>query len=276
LAPSRFSLKLPQVVELIIACAVVAALLWTPGAPLVVAIAIVLPGFFIDRLRGSTGIIGGVISSSILGVVLGITQMEFPGQDLFSDLVLAGPAVYFIFVISLIWGGLVSLTLYWVIKTCREHGQRTSAARHLKMQFSLGQLMRLIAVCAVVFAALSTPFALFVVAIGIVVPGFLFDRLRGGAGILGAMVSAAVVLVILGIAGYTYYYLHPDPALLDYLGPPALTLFMLGIAGVVWGAMVGTILDVVLLTAKSYSNAKPVTDDASPPIVWLPDATRER
>ncbi len=275
MALSRFPLTLRQSVWLIVVCAVVVALLWTPGAPFVVAIAIVLPGFLIDRLRGRTGIIGGVTSSAILGVVLGINQMESSGQGPFSDFVSAGPAIYFIFVVSLIWGSLVSMTLYWVIKACCEQVQKTSASRHAKMQFTLGQLMGVIAVCAVVFAALLTPFALFVVAIGIVAPGFLIDRFRGGAGILGAMISASVVLVILGIACYAYYYLHPDPVLLDYLGPPALTLFMLGTAGVVWGAMVGTILDVALLTARSYSNAEPLTDDESPLIVWLPDETRE-
>jgi hypothetical protein len=69
--------------------------------------------------------------------------------------------------------------------------------------------MGVVAVCAVAFAALSTPFAFFVVAIGIVIPGFTIDRFRGGAGILGAMISAAIALVSLGIAFYTYLYCIP-------------------------------------------------------------------
>jgi hypothetical protein len=267
LALSQSPLKLPPPVWLIIGCAVAAALLWTPGAPLVKAILIVLPGFVLDRLKGGPGIIGGLLSSAILGVAWGISQMEFSVSD--------APALYFILVLSLMWGGLVSVTLYWVIKTYREHRQRVSAAGHPKMQFTLGQLMGLIAVCALGLAALSTPFALFVVAIGIVVPGFTIDRFRGGAGILGAMTSASVALLSLGGAVYVYSYLNADSVLLDYLGSAVLTLLMLGIAGVVWGALVGTVLDVALLIAKSYSNAQPSTDDGSPPIVWIPDEKGE-
>ena len=235
MARFSFSLESRELVWLILGCAVAIALLWTPGKPLVIAILIVLPGFLIDRLRGRTGIIGGVTSSSLLGVGLGIAEMEASDHGSFGDLVAAGPALYFLFVIYLIWGSLVSLTLYWVMKTFRERGQRMSATQHPRIQFSLGQLMGLIAVCAVSFAALLTPFALFVVAMGIVVPGFTIDRFRGGAGILGAMISAAVSLISLGIAAYTYFYLYPDRAWLDYLGSPVLTLFMLGTAGVVWG-----------------------------------------
>jgi hypothetical protein len=69
---------------------------------LVKAILIVVPGFVLDRLRGRTGIVGGIIASSILGVVWGISLMEFPGQDPSGNFVAVAPALYFIFVVSLL------------------------------------------------------------------------------------------------------------------------------------------------------------------------------
>ena len=183
------------------------------------------------------------------------------------------PAIYFLFVVSLMWGGIASLTLYWVIKTCRERRQRSPGGERRRIQFTLGQLMGLIVVCAVVFAALSTPFAIFVAALGIVVPGFLFDRFRGGSGIVGGMISSSASLAALGVAAYAYSYFTPDPAMLAYLGPPILTLPILGIAGAGWGALAGTSIDVIICTQKSYKTRTTMTREPSGQIVWLPDET---
>jgi hypothetical protein len=275
MSPPGFQPTLPHAVSLIIVCAVAVSLLFTPGAPLVVAIAIVIPGFLIHRVMGRTGIIGGTMSSSILAVILGVLHVYSSANGSFGDVLAAFPALYFIFVISLMWGGVASMTLYWVIKACRERRSRSPAMGNSRIQFTLGQLMGLIVVCAIVFAALSTPFAMFVAAIGIVAPGFIIDRFRGGAGIVGGMISASIVLVGLGIAGYTYYYLNPDPEILAYLGPPPLTLFMLGTAGVAWGALAGTVMDVIILIKQSYQIENPIIDESCPLIVWLPDETRE-
>jgi hypothetical protein len=260
---------------LIIVGVLALALLCTPGAPLVVAILIVIPGFLLDRSRGGTGIVGGTISSPILAVILGIAYAYVSSEGSFSDFLTAGPAFYLIFVSSLLWGGIASTTLYWVIKSIRDRRSSTPERRHSRTQFTLGQLMGLILTCALVFAALSTPFAIFVLAIGIVVPGFLIDRFRGGAGIVGGMISAAMALVGLGIAVYAYEYFDPDPAMLDYLGPPILTLFMIGTAGAVWGALAGTLIDVMILIKKSYETQNPMVEDSSRLIVWLPDETSE-
>jgi hypothetical protein len=242
---------------------------------LVLATVIVIPGFVIDRAGGGTGIIGGTISSSILAVSLGIAYVYFSGKGSFDDFLAACPAFYLLSVISLIWGGVLSMTIYWVMKTRGERRLPSPAMRHSRIQFTLGQLMGLILVCAVVFAALSTPFAIFVVAIGIVVPGFIIDRFRGGAGIVGGMISASIVLVGLGLAAYTFFYFNPDPVILAYLGPPILTLPILGIAGAVWGALTGTLIDVSLHIKKSYKTGNPLIDESSSLIVWLPDETRE-
>jgi hypothetical protein len=274
MSPPGFQPTLPHAVSLIIVCAVAVSLLFTPGAPLVVAIAIVIPGFLIDRMMGRTGIIGGTMSSSILAVILGGLHVYSSADGSFGDVLAAFPALYFIFVVSLRWGGVASMTLYWVIKACRERRSRSPAMGNSRIQFTLGQLLGVVVVCAIVFAALSTPFAIFVVAIGIVAPGFIIDRFRGGTGIVGGMISASIVLVGLGIAGYTYFYLNPDPEILAYLGPPPLTLFMLGTAGVAWGALAGTVMDVIIIIKNSYKIEHPIIDESCPLIVWLPDETR--
>ncbi len=260
---------------LIVLCAAVLVLLGIPVPWLVLATVIVIPGFVIDRAGGGTGIIGGTISSAILAVSLGIAYVYFSSEGSFNDFLAACPAFYFLSVISLIWGGVVSMTLYWVIKTCRERRLQSPAMRHSRIQFTLGQLMGLIGVCAVVFAALSTPFEIFVVALGIVVPGFIIDRFKGGSGIVGGMISASITLVGVGIAAYAYFYFNPDPALLAYLGTPILTLPMLGVAGAVWGALAGTLIDVCLHIKNSYKTGTPLIDESSSLIAWLPDETKE-
>jgi hypothetical protein len=254
--------------------AAILALLGTPGAWLVLATAIVIPGFVIDRAGGGTGILGGTVSSPILAVSLGIAYVYLSTSGTFEEFLAACPGFYFLFVISLIWGGVLSMTLYWVLKTLHERRARSPAARHSRIQFTLGQLMGLILVCALVFAALSTPFAIFVAAVGIVVPGFFIDRYRGGAGVVGGMISASAILVGLALAAYTYFYLNPNPQILSYLGPPVLTLPMVGIAGAVWGALAGTLTDVSLRIKKSYKTGDSLFEESSPAIIWLPDETK--
>src|SRR5947207_2183502 len=121
-----------------------------------------------------------------------------------------------------------------------------------RFRFTLHESIGLIVVSAVILALLRTPGAALAVAIGIVLPGFVIDRARGCTGIVGGMISASFVPVGVGIAGYTYSYLRPDPALASYLGPPPLTLLLLGTAGVVWGALAGTLVDITIIMVKSY------------------------
>ncbi len=254
--------------------AAILALFGTPGAWLVLATAIVIPGFVIDRAGGGTGILGGTVSSAILSLNLGIAYVYLSTRGTFEEFLASFPGFYFLFVISLIWGGVLSMTLYWVLKTLHERRSRSSAARKSRIQFTLGQLMGLVLVCALVFAALLTPFAIFVVALGIVVPGFFIDRYRGGAGVIGGMISASAILVGFALAAYTYFYLNPNPEILSYLGPPVLTLPMVGVAGAVWGALAGTLIDVGLRIKKSYRTGDSLLEESSPAIIWLPDETR--
>ncbi len=53
-----------------------------------------------------------------------------------------------------------------------------------RYQFTLRQLIKLVALAAVFFALFRTPAWPFVVAVGLALPGFAIDRARGGAGIL--------------------------------------------------------------------------------------------
>ena len=56
-------------------------------------------------------------------------------------------------------------------------------------RFTLWQLTALIAGCAVVFAVIRSGYWILLPAVGLVLPGFAYDRARGGAGILGAMLG---------------------------------------------------------------------------------------
>ena len=260
---TRFTSR--QLMGLILASAVFLGLIFSPLGPLAVAVAIILPGFVIERSRGGTGIIGGTVSTAsfVVGfaMVTGVGSLV-AGTSTPEEFLQSFPAIYFLFVVALLWGGAASITLYWVIQAWRERGRKAPAVRLRRLQFKLRQLMVLVLVCAVVFALLTTPAVVLVVAVGIVIPGFLIDRLRGYSGVVGGMVSAALAPMGLGIAVYTYdFFTATNSNLADYLGPPAITLPMIGVAGLAWGALVSTMLDVSILVAKSYSNAKPLRDD---------------
>jgi hypothetical protein len=260
------SFTLGLLIGLILAGALAVALLATPLAPLVVALGIILPGFLIERNRGGTGIVGGTASSAILAVsaalLLGLVSYLFGGST-FEQLLGSLPAIYLLLVVSLLWGGVASGTLYFVVKACREPRQ-APALSLLRMRFTLGQLMGVIGACAVVSALLTTPFAVVAAAVATVFPGFLIDRLRGHSGIIGGMLSACVASIGLWLAAYVYFsFVSPEPTVVDYLGSPPISLPLLGIAGLAWGALIGTLLNLAILTARSYRDERGIR--------WLDD-----
>jgi hypothetical protein len=94
---------------LVALCAVGFALLTTSVAPLGVGVLVILPGFVLERARGGTGIIGGVISGCVLPAVvtapaafieLYITDSSFME---YLDLL---PALYLLFAVCLVWSSL--------------------------------------------------------------------------------------------------------------------------------------------------------------------------
>jgi hypothetical protein len=62
-----------------------------------------------------------------------------------------------------------------------------------RFQFKIRQLIVVVAVCAVCFALLRTPGGVLILYAGVILPGFMIERARGGPGILGGALSAATI-----------------------------------------------------------------------------------
>lgn len=136
-----------------------------------------------------------------------------------------------------------------------------------RFRFTLRQAGLLIALCAVAFALLRPPAGAFlVIMVGPVLPGFIFGRVKGGTGIGGGMLSAALTSGGYGLAYYIYALLFNAPG--DPLArdpAPFLVFFLL--MGLIWGTFVSILLYIILKYASPIWQ-KPLTDDACGRIVW--------
>jgi hypothetical protein len=130
-----------------------------------------------------------------------------------------------------------------------------------RFRFALGLLCKLIALCAVAFAALRSPIAVvLLISVAPVLPGFILGRVRGGTGISGGMLSGALTFVGCGIACYIYALLFDRPR--GVLGGDALTgFFFLLVMGSIWGIFAGIILHLIL-QFLSLLWRKRLTDDS--------------
>ena len=91
------------------------ALLTTDLALLGVGLLVVLPGFVLGRVRGRTGIVGGMLSGCALPLLGALVWLAIdfrvrarPSGEAFNVL----PALYMIFLVCLVWSGMVSCLLY--------------------------------------------------------------------------------------------------------------------------------------------------------------------
>jgi hypothetical protein len=66
-----------------------------------------------------------------------------------------------------------------------------------RFQFTLRQLMVLVAFCAISLALIETPAILVILAIWIVLPGIAIDRAQGGEGIVGGAIAGQVAAVVI-------------------------------------------------------------------------------
>jgi hypothetical protein len=102
---------------LVALCAVSFALLTTSAAPLGVGVLIVVPGFVLDRVRGGTGLVGGMVSGCVIPMALmsiwaGIEYLT--GFQTLSETLDFLPALYLLFVICLVWSSSTSGLLYLI------------------------------------------------------------------------------------------------------------------------------------------------------------------
>ena len=119
---SRFQFTIGRLLIIIAICGVSFALLRTPFGFLVVLVAMVLPGFFLGRARGGSGVIAGAFSMSALTALLAAIMILFRAAHsapsiaaLPGILAMAVMLLFFAFVMGLA----VSGALYLVFKLYR-------------------------------------------------------------------------------------------------------------------------------------------------------------
>jgi hypothetical protein len=98
---------------------------------------------------------------------------------------------------------------------------------------------------------------------GLVIPGFLLDRIKGGVGIGGGMLSGCLAFGGYGLIDFINHYIFPDPRfdLESFL----LILPAFLVEGLLWGAAVS----LVLLFLFNGTSPIPRTGDATGPVVRL-------
>jgi hypothetical protein len=78
--------------------------------------------------------------------------------------------------------------------------------------------------------------------------GAIAQRCWGGRGILGGVIGGMVSSIGLGVVGYLWAYLYPEPHMVDYVGP-GLTFIILSSYGAVVGLAAGILAWGVSLVA---------------------------
>ncbi len=123
-----------------------------------------------------------------------------------------------------------------------------------RSQFTLGELMGLVALCAMGFALLTTSVAPLGVGVLVIIPGFVLERARGGTGIIGGMISGCVLPALVSFpAAVIQLYLTDSPSV-EYLNLlPA--LYLLLVICLVWSSVACSLLYVVDRRLKGPSRA---------------------
>ncbi len=129
MAPPRFQFTLRHLMWLVAVSAIASALLTTLAAPLVLAIAMIVPGFVIERIRGGTGIIGGTISGCMIttGLVAAFCVLAYSGNGSFAGLLSTFPSLYLLFVLSVVWSGIASILLHLSLRALERRSSKHNA-----------------------------------------------------------------------------------------------------------------------------------------------------
>jgi hypothetical protein len=113
-----------------------------------------------------------------------------------------------------------------------------------KSQFTLGELMGLVALCALGFALLTTLAAPLGAGVLVVLPGFVIERAKGGTGIIGGTASGCVIPMVLALALATLEWLFGGCTFPEYLEFfPA--LYLLFVSCLVWSGLASSLLYIV-------------------------------
>jgi hypothetical protein len=111
-------------------------------------------------------------------------------------------------------------------------------------QFTLGELMGLVALFALSFAMLTTSMAPLGVGVLIVLPGFVLERARGGRGIIGGIISGCVLPQVVAMGWVAFDLLLgglPGREILTILP----TFYLIFVISLVWSIAASCFLYVV-------------------------------
>jgi hypothetical protein len=122
--PPRSQFTLSELMGLVALCGVGFALLTTSMLLLGIGVLVVVPGFVLGRVRGGTGIIGGTISGCVLPAFISfpaaLIELHLKRSPL-SEYLNLFPALYLLFVLCLVWSGILSSILYLVDRRLQGH-----------------------------------------------------------------------------------------------------------------------------------------------------------
>jgi hypothetical protein len=137
-----------------------------------------------------------------------------------------------------------------------------------RFRFTIGQLVKLVAVSALAFATLRTPLWPMVLAIGPIMPGFTLDRARGGPGIVGSMLAGAITFVVFGMAVLAYDYC--TVRVIAYDSPAPFFILLAFVAGgFAYGSVVGCLaFGIMLLRGQAVRPGPEPLSEPLGPIVW--------
>jgi hypothetical protein len=136
-----------------------------------------------------------------------------------------------------------------------------------RYQFTLRQLIKLVALADILLALLRTPAWPFILASIVVIPGFAIDRNRGGKGILGAMLSGMMGFLGIGAVVFGYEWLFVDPSYNGIISPFALLLF-LALMGLIWGLFFGFWAWLIVSLLPRQIRPVPLQSPSCGPIYW--------
>src|SRR5262249_45672294 len=122
--PPQSQFTLSELMGLVALCALGFALRTTPVAPLGAGVLVVVPGFFVERVRGGTGIIGGTMSGCLIpmGIASIWAALEYAlGIRSIGQTLDVFPALYLLFVLRLVWSGFASTILYVLVRRLQAH-----------------------------------------------------------------------------------------------------------------------------------------------------------
>jgi hypothetical protein len=148
--------------------------------------------------------------------------------------------------------------------------------KHPQSQFTLLELMGLVALCALAFALLTTPASPVGAGVLVVVPGFVIERARGGTGIIGGTVSGCLIPVALALAWAVFEYSLGTQSISEFLGffPALYSLFVLCL---VWSGWLSSILYLLDRRLRGHPRSMELaTGSFDPGIRFLPDDDEQR